>query len=209
MIRASGVPFAFLRMNLFLEELPLWFDPRRLPWAGRRRPRLADHARRHGRRLGGGGEGARATRARRSTSRARSRTRCAARGDLQRARRPPLRYEPGTRGAWLEGRLAAGVPAWDANIGVRVVRRAGRRRVRRHLRCRPAGRRRSTGVRARVNCSEPRALRAARHRRSPGAQTALVAESASAHGRRRAIRYVESRAVRSHCCECGSAAGAP
>ena len=29
-----------------------------------------------------------------------------------------LRYEPGTREAWLESRLAAGVPAWDANIGV-------------------------------------------------------------------------------------------
>ena len=27
MIRASGVPFAFLRMNLFLDDLPLWFDP--------------------------------------------------------------------------------------------------------------------------------------------------------------------------------------
>ena len=30
----------------------------------------------------------------------------------------PLRYEPGTREAWIESRLAAGVPAWDANIGV-------------------------------------------------------------------------------------------
>ena len=29
-----------------------------------------------------------------------------------------LRYEPGTREAWLDSRIAAGVPAWDANIGV-------------------------------------------------------------------------------------------
>jgi hypothetical protein len=29
-----------------------------------------------------------------------------------------LRYEPGTREAWIEGRIAAGVPPWDANIGI-------------------------------------------------------------------------------------------
>ena len=27
MILASGLPYAFLRMNLFLDDLPLWFDP--------------------------------------------------------------------------------------------------------------------------------------------------------------------------------------
>jgi uncharacterized protein YbjT (DUF2867 family) len=29
-----------------------------------------------------------------------------------------LRYEPGTREAWIESRLAAGIAPWDANIGV-------------------------------------------------------------------------------------------
>ena len=27
MILESGMPYAFLRMNLFLDDLPLWFDP--------------------------------------------------------------------------------------------------------------------------------------------------------------------------------------
>ena len=27
MILESGLPYAFLRMNLFLDDLPLWFDP--------------------------------------------------------------------------------------------------------------------------------------------------------------------------------------
>ena len=35
-----------------------------------------------------------------------------------------LRYEPGTREAWIESRLAAGIPAWDANIGVGLVQGA-------------------------------------------------------------------------------------
>ena len=30
----------------------------------------------------------------------------------------PLRYAPGTREAWIASRLLAGVPEWDANVGV-------------------------------------------------------------------------------------------
>jgi NAD(P)H dehydrogenase (quinone) len=30
----------------------------------------------------------------------------------------PLRYEPGTREAWVESRISAGIALWDANIGV-------------------------------------------------------------------------------------------
>ena len=120
MILASGLPYAFLRMNLFLDDLPLWFDPDgvcRGPGGDGRvalisRDGHGRRVRRRARRAGLRERGARSHRAR-SRTRWTSSPRSAARSSAR-----TLRYEPGTREAWLESRIAAGVPAWDANIGV-------------------------------------------------------------------------------------------
>jgi uncharacterized protein YbjT (DUF2867 family) len=119
MLLAAGVPYAFLRMNLFLDDLPLWFDP-------------------DGVCRGPGGEGRVALITRADTA-AVSAAVLAAGGfenealDLtgeeshtlgelaalcSEVLGRPFRYEPGTREAWIESRIAAGVPAWDAGIGV-------------------------------------------------------------------------------------------
>jgi NAD(P)H dehydrogenase (quinone) len=119
MILASGIPYAFLRMNLFLDDLPLWFDP-------------------DGVCRGPGGDGRIALISREDTA-AVSAGVIAGPGyenealdltgeeSLSLSELAPLasdltgrslRYEPGTREAWLESRLAAGIPSWDANIGV-------------------------------------------------------------------------------------------
>jgi uncharacterized protein YbjT (DUF2867 family) len=119
MLLESGLPYAFLRMNLFLDDLPLWFDPDgvcRGP-GGEGRVALitrADTAAVSAGVLRGPGYenealditgeeshtlGELATMCSELTGRA-------------------LRYEPGTREAWLESRVAAGVPLWDATIGV-------------------------------------------------------------------------------------------
>jgi uncharacterized protein YbjT (DUF2867 family) len=119
MILASGLPYAFLRMNLFLDDLPLWFDP-------------------DGVCRGPGGDGRVALISRADTA-AVSAGVLAGRGyehevlDLTGEESHSLaelaalcsevlgrmlRYQPGTREAWLDSRLAAGIPQWDANIGV-------------------------------------------------------------------------------------------
>ena len=119
MILESGVPYAFLRMNLFLDDLPLWFD--------------ADGVCR-----GPGGDGRVALISRGDTA-AVSAGVLAGPGYENEAldltgeeslslgelaalcsdlTGRSLRYEPGSREAWLESRIAAGIAPWDANIGV-------------------------------------------------------------------------------------------
>ena len=119
MIRASGVPFAFLRMNLFLDDLPLWFDQ-------------------DGVCRGPGGEGRVALISREDTAAVsaavvkgpgyegealdltgeESHTLAELAALCSELLGRPFRYEPGSREAWLAGRIAAGVPSWDANIGI-------------------------------------------------------------------------------------------
>jgi uncharacterized protein YbjT (DUF2867 family) len=119
MILASGVPYAFLRMNLFLDDLPLWFDADgvcRGP-GGEGRVALvsrADTAAVSAGILAGSGYENQALdlTGERSHSLAELAAVCSEATGL------PLRYEPGTREAWLESRIAAGIAPWDANIGV-------------------------------------------------------------------------------------------
>jgi NAD(P)H dehydrogenase (quinone) len=119
MILDSGIPYAFLRMNLFLDDLPLWFDP-------------------DGVCRGPGGDGRVALISRKDTAAVSARVligpgyenealdltgeRSHTLGELaamcSEVLDRPLRYEPGTREAWLESRMRAGIAAWDANIGV-------------------------------------------------------------------------------------------
>jgi uncharacterized protein YbjT (DUF2867 family) len=119
MILASGLPYAFLRMNLFLDDLPLWFDP-------------------DGVCRGPGGDGRVALISREDTAAVSAGVLVGpgyenealdltgeeshSLDDLASLCNEilglDLRYEPGTREAWLESRIAAGVPAWDAAIGV-------------------------------------------------------------------------------------------
>jgi uncharacterized protein YbjT (DUF2867 family) len=118
MIRDAGVPFAFLRMNMFLDDLPLWFDP-------------------DGVCRGPGGEGRVAL-----ISRADVGAVCAAvlasdgyrneTLDLSGDEAPTiaefaaicseesgreLRYEPGTRSDYIASRLRMGRKPWDAEAG--------------------------------------------------------------------------------------------
>jgi|tagenome__1003787_1003787.scaffolds.fasta_scaffold20786937_3 NAD(P)H dehydrogenase (quinone) len=119
MILDSGIPYAFLRMNLFLDDLPLWFDP-------------------DGVCRGPGGDGRVALISRSDTAAVsagvlvgpgyenealdltgeRSHTLGELAAMCSDVLDRPLRYEPGTREAWLESRIRAGVAPWDANIGV-------------------------------------------------------------------------------------------
>jgi NAD(P)H dehydrogenase (quinone) len=119
MIIESGVPYAFLRMNLFLDDLPLWFDT-------------------DGVCRGPGGDGRVALISREDTA-AVSAGVLAGIGyvnetlDLTGEESLSLhelaalcseltgrsfRYDPGTREAWIERRVAAGIARWDADIGV-------------------------------------------------------------------------------------------
>lgn len=119
MILDSGIPYAFLRMNLFLDDLPLWFDP-------------------DGVCRGPGGDGRVALISRKDTAAVsagvlmgpgydnealdltgeQSHTLGELAALCSDVLDRPLRYEPGTREAWLESRIRAGVAPWDANIGV-------------------------------------------------------------------------------------------
>jgi len=119
LLLASGAPYAFLRMNLFLDDLRLWFDP-------------------DGVCRGPGGDGRVALISRADVA-AVSAGVLASTGyqgealDLTGEESLSLRelaelcseltgrdfrYEPGTREAWLASRIAAGVAPWDANIGI-------------------------------------------------------------------------------------------
>ncbi len=119
MILASGLPYAFLRMNLFLDDLPLWFDPDgvcRGPGGDGRVALISreDTAAVSARVIVGPGYENEALDITGEESHTLGELAALCSDVLDR----PLRYQPGTREAWLESRLAAGVAAWDANSGV-------------------------------------------------------------------------------------------
>ena len=119
MIRASDVPSTFLRMNLFLEELPLWFDQDgvcRGPGGDGRVSLItrADTAAVSAAVVRGPGYEDEALDVTGEESHSLAELAALCSEILGR----PFRYEPGTREAWIDSRLAAGIPAWDANIGV-------------------------------------------------------------------------------------------
>jgi uncharacterized protein YbjT (DUF2867 family) len=119
MIRASGVPYAFLRMNLFLDDLALWFDPDgvcRGPGGAGRVSLIsrADTAAVSAAVVKGPGYEGEALDLTGEESHSLAELAALCSEPLGR----PFRYEPGTREAWIAGRIAAGVPAWDANIGI-------------------------------------------------------------------------------------------
>ena len=119
MLLESGMPYAFLRMNLFLDDLPLWFDPDGVCRGPGGDGRVALISREDtaavsaGVLVGPGYENEALDLTGRAVAHAGR-----ARRALQRARRPVSSLRAGTREAWLECRIAAGVPPWDANIGV-------------------------------------------------------------------------------------------
>ena len=119
MILESGLPYAFLRMNLFLDDLPLWFDPDgvcRGPGGDGRVSLISREdtaAVSAGVLVGPGYEGeALDLTGEESHSLGELAALCSEILDR------PFRYAPGTREAWIASRLAAGVPEWDANIGI-------------------------------------------------------------------------------------------
>jgi uncharacterized protein YbjT (DUF2867 family) len=118
MLLASGAPYAFLRMNLFLDDLPLWFDPDgvcRGPGGDGRVALIsrADVAAVSAGVLAGPGYENEALDLTGEESLSLSDLAALCSELLGRE----FRYEPGTREAWIESRIAAGVPPWDANIG--------------------------------------------------------------------------------------------
>jgi NAD(P)H dehydrogenase (quinone) len=118
-ILASGIPYAFLRMNLFLDDLPLWFDPDGVCRGPGGDGRLALISREDTAAVSAGviaGSGYENEALDLTGEESLSLNELAALASDLTAK--SLRYEPGTREAWLESRLAAGIPAWDANIGV-------------------------------------------------------------------------------------------
>jgi uncharacterized protein YbjT (DUF2867 family) len=119
MLLESGLPYAFLRMNLFLDDLPLWFDPDgvcRGPGGDGRVSLISREdtaAVSAGVLVGPGYEGeALDLTGEESHSLGELAALCSEILDR------PLRYEPRTREAWIASRLAAGVPEWDANVGI-------------------------------------------------------------------------------------------
>ena len=119
MLLESGLPYAFLRMNLFLDDLPLWFDPDgvcRGPGGDGRVSLISREdtaAVSAGVLVGPGYEGeALDLTGEEAHSLGELAALCSEILDR------PLRYEPGTREAWIASRLAAGVPEWDANVGI-------------------------------------------------------------------------------------------
>jgi uncharacterized protein YbjT (DUF2867 family) len=119
MILASGIPYAFLRMNLFLDDLPLWFDPDGVCRGPGGDGRLALISREDTAAVSAGviaGPGYENEALDLTGEESLSLSELAALASELTGK--SLRYEPGTREAWLESRLAAGIPAWDANIGV-------------------------------------------------------------------------------------------
>ena len=119
MILASGLPYAFLRMNLFLDDLPLWFDPDGVCRGPGGDGRVALISREDTAAVSAGviaGPGFENEALDLTGEESHSLGELAALCSEVLGR--TLRYEPGTREAWLDSRIAAGVAAWDANIGV-------------------------------------------------------------------------------------------
>jgi uncharacterized protein YbjT (DUF2867 family) len=118
LIRDAGVPFAFLRMNLFLDDLPLWFDPDgvcRGP-AGDGRVALISRAD-----VGAvtaavlAADGYRNEVLDLSGDEAPTEAEFAA--SCSEASGRELRYEPGSRADYIASRLAMGRKPWDAEAG--------------------------------------------------------------------------------------------
>jgi len=119
MILASGLPYAFLRMNLFLDDLALWFDPDGVCRGPGGDGRVALISREDTAAVSAGvlvGPGYENEALDLTGEESHSLDELAA--ICNELLGLDLRYEPGTREAWIESRLAAGIPAWDANIGV-------------------------------------------------------------------------------------------
>jgi uncharacterized protein YbjT (DUF2867 family) len=119
MILASGLPYAFLRMNLFLDDLALWFDPDGVCRGPGGDGRVALISREDTAAVSAGvlvGPGYENEALDLTGEESYSLDELAA--ICNEILGLNLRYEPGTRAAWLESRIAAGIPAWDANIGV-------------------------------------------------------------------------------------------
>jgi uncharacterized protein YbjT (DUF2867 family) len=119
MLLASGAPYAFLRMNLFLDDLPLWFDPDgvcRGPGGDGRVALIsrADVAAVSAGVLAGTGYENEALDLTGEESLSLPELAALCSEILGR----DFRYEPGTREAWIESRIGAGVEPWDANIGI-------------------------------------------------------------------------------------------
>lgn len=119
MIERSGLPYTHLRMNLFLEELPCWFDPDgvcRGPGGDGRVALItrADVAAVSAAVLAGTGFEGEALDLTGEESLTLGELAALCSDVLDR----PFRYEPGPREAWLAGRIAAGVERWDAEIGI-------------------------------------------------------------------------------------------
>ena len=206
MILASGLPYAFLRMNLFLDDLPLWFDPDgvcRGPGGDGRVSLISreDTAAVSAGVLVGPGYEGEALDLTGEESHTLGELAALCSDVLDR----PLRYTPGTREAWIESRLAAGVAAWDANIGVGSYDALLGRRVRHDVRRRAARDRQAGGV-ARGHGSRPipRASRARRPRAAcPGLRLRRRRRPAQARARReregrRARRSAPARDRRPH-----------
>jgi NAD(P)H dehydrogenase (quinone) len=119
MILDSGVPYTFLRMNLFLDDLPLWFDPDGVCRGPGGDGRVALISREDTAAVAAGvvaGPGYENEALDLTGEESLTLTELARLCSELTGR--SLRYEPGTREAWLESRIAAGVAPWDANIGV-------------------------------------------------------------------------------------------
>ena len=119
MIAASGMPHAFLRMNLFLDDLPLWFDPDGVCRGPGGDGRVALISRADTAAVSAGvlvGPGYENEALDLTGEESHSLGELAALCSELTGR--PLRYEPGTREAWLASRISAGIAPWDANIGV-------------------------------------------------------------------------------------------
>jgi uncharacterized protein YbjT (DUF2867 family) len=118
MIAESGVPFAFLRMNLFLDDLPLWFDADgvcRGPGGDGRVSLVSreDVAAVSAAVLARPGYEGQALDLTGEESHSLGELAALCSDVLDR----PFRYEPGPREAWLRSRIAAGVAPWDAESG--------------------------------------------------------------------------------------------
>ncbi len=119
MLDDSGLPYAFLRMGLFLDDLPLWFDADgicRGPAGDGRvslvtRDEIAEAAAAVLTGNGQAGETYDLTGPSAHTL-----------GELAEIVSDvvgrPFAYEPGDREDWITGRLAAGKPRWDVESGI-------------------------------------------------------------------------------------------
>jgi NAD(P)H dehydrogenase (quinone) len=118
MLAESGLSFAYLRMNLFLDDLPQWFDGDgvcRGP-GGEGRVALvsrADVAAVSAAVLAGPGYEGETLDITGEESRSLAELAALCSELLGRS----LRYEPGSREAWLASRIAAGIAPWDAQSG--------------------------------------------------------------------------------------------